>query len=313
MGVELDALSKGLSINNIAIASAFPKVGRTVKDGMIYINDVLASETDFANDPKNPILSAEISSYLNLTQNDAIQLFTPDKIDNIQQYPLCKKNRQYLIFDSESDNSLESIAKQLENRENILFVGCGGFAEYLHFKRHNPVLFISGSANRVTHDQINYLMQHSDIQSFSVKPEKLSQNTINKTELVSNIQKSLAKKQSAILYIAKSEKYTHDISLSNNLVGFLSDVVKGVLSDKSIELSALFLTGGDTAMQILRANGIERIQIENELEPAIPYGRVIDKDIIFKIITKSGGLGRTDCLTSILDIFESSEETRKEA
>ena len=63
---------------------------------------------------------------------------------------------------------------------------------------------------------------------------------------------------------------------------------------------ALLLTGGDTALLVLRTLGAQSILLRGELEPGIPWGVVqgglADGRIV---ITKSGGFGSPDSLSAI--------------
>ena len=51
---------EGLDINEVSFIPAFPLNKRTVKDGILYVNDVKLSETQFAMDILNPVTDSFI-------------------------------------------------------------------------------------------------------------------------------------------------------------------------------------------------------------------------------------------------------------
>jgi uncharacterized protein YgbK (DUF1537 family) len=64
---------------------------------------------------------------------------------------------------------------------------------------------------------------------------------------------------------------------------------------------ALILSGGDTALLVLRALGARSISLRGEILPGIPWG-IIDSGLAQErtVVTKSGGFGSSSTLTRIL-------------
>jgi uncharacterized protein YgbK (DUF1537 family) len=67
---------------------------------------------------------------------------------------------------------------------------------------------------------------------------------------------------------------------------------------------ALLLSGGDTALAVCRALGAYRIDLIDEIEPGIPFGRLVGgmRDGCL-VATKSGGFGTPDSLIKVADFF----------
>jgi uncharacterized protein YgbK (DUF1537 family) len=61
---ELKALSQLFPDWRIGYAPAYPALGRTVKDGILYVDGVAVSQTSFGSDPLNPVTTSRISSLL---------------------------------------------------------------------------------------------------------------------------------------------------------------------------------------------------------------------------------------------------------
>lgn len=64
IGAELRALAHIFPEQPITYVPAYPDLGRTVRDGRLYVHGKPVHETDFAKDPSSPVRSCEIRSIL---------------------------------------------------------------------------------------------------------------------------------------------------------------------------------------------------------------------------------------------------------
>jgi uncharacterized protein YgbK (DUF1537 family) len=65
-------------------------------------------------------------------------------------------------------------------------------------------------------------------------------------------------------------------------------------------VTALVLTGGDTARAVLAALGARGIALRAELLPGVPLGRIIGGELDgVAVVTKAGGFGRPDTLVEV--------------
>ncbi len=70
------------------------------------------------------------------------------------------------------------------------------------------------------------------------------------------------------------------------------------------KVGCLFLTGGDTALQVCEALGIEALKLQEEFAPGVPMG--IAEGGRFDgvpVVLKSGGFGQRDLLCRVLEAF----------
>ena len=71
-------------------------------------------------------------------------------------------------------------------------------------------------------------------------------------------------------------------------------------------LGALLVTGGDTAALVCRASHAEAIELEGEILPGLPWGRMVGGPFHGKVIaTKSGAFGAPDALLRVAEFFGS--------
>ena len=80
--------------------------------------------------------------------------------------------------------------------------------------------------------------------------------------------------------------------------------VRELVGNAAGAAGALVLSGGDTASLVCRALGVHRIELEDEIVPGIPWGRLsggaFDQS---RVATKSGGFGAPHALIQVADFF----------
>ena len=62
---------------------------------------------------------------------------------------------------------------------------------------------------------------------------------------------------------------------------------------KDHDVSGIILTGGATALAVLKKTGLKTLKIIDELQPGIP---LIELSSGVKVVTKAGGFGMDDAL-----------------
>ena len=104
---------------------------------------------------------------------------------------------------------------------------------------------------------------------------------------------------------------------------FLVPVKRGITTELDISsalkwirpnnISCLFMTGGDTAILVCRALGIQGLQLQDEFAPGLPRGLALGGTLAGSpVILKSGGFGETDVLCRIVEAYQPDVKARKE-
>jgi uncharacterized protein YgbK (DUF1537 family) len=74
-------------------------------------------------------------------------------------------------------------------------------------------------------------------------------------------------------------------------------------------VAGLILTGGDTAVHVLRLLKAEKIKILAEVAPGIPLGSIEGGACDGKlVVTKAGAFGEKDCFVKALKIIREEED-----
>lgn len=302
---EILGLKNSLGLEKTFVVSAFPKVKRQVVNGSIFVNGELLENSVFAKDPKNPIKKSFIPEILQIQNYNII------RASDIKESELLK---EYIIFDSFDDSDLKMISKFLNAYdENYLLVGTGGLAEYLNINFISKInILISGSANEVSHNQILELLQDEKILShvINLKNLKIDSTKVIK-EVIQKFEKSLQEKKDFLIYSEKNLSYNQVQEDSYILMNAIKKISNELLTRYSSNINNIFITGGDTAINVLEANQINGITIKGEIEPGIPYGKIIYNQNEYIIVTKAGGFGQPYSLKNVLKFFRGVETNEK--
>lgn len=79
IGAELTALAAAFPGSRVAYVPAYPRMGRTVRNGTLFVDGLPVDQTDFARDPLNPVLE----SYVPALVGEAVQVFDAETDDDI--------------------------------------------------------------------------------------------------------------------------------------------------------------------------------------------------------------------------------------
>ncbi|MDM5329565.1 four-carbon acid sugar kinase family protein [Neobacillus sp. CF12] len=333
LGVEIEAVTTVFEPDFCIIAPAFPRIGRTTKNGVHYLNGIPLSETEIAKDPKCPVLESSLCALLESQSSEKVGLVRTGELGldlEIWRSELNdwqEKGVRWLVFDVETDEHLESIASNISQiTKNVVWVGSAGLAEYLPEKldlihsvpvqpvklNNENILVVSGSLSSVTRVQISRLLEMNTMIATEVDPltvftedyqwQKFKQSYINK--LVSTYQEG----NNAVLFVDSSSENRNKTAEIGKRLGLTSSEVSNRISQglgeiaseflkKYIFVSGLVLTGGDTAKDVCRQIGASGLELLKEVEPGIPLGKLAGEYELFAI-TKAGAFGNDQSLVN---------------
>lgn len=326
LGSEVEGFMEGLNINEVSFIPAFPSGKRTVKDGVLYVNNVKLAETQFAMDILNPVTDSFIPDIIKKQSDINVKL----KDINEEFSPLDDKEKHIYIFDSENMEDMENIGKVLYNKNKLNYtIGNAGFAEILtHYIKSDTkkekiileddrILFVCGSVNITSLKQCKYAEKIgycSDSLKFSniiSEDYKNSDNYITDKEYfkekISNNKKFLLRTSDSEDVIKKAIEYTEKNSISmEDLTSNIANSTGQLVSDliREHEIRNLIIFGGDTLMGILKNIGCQYIIPVSEIFPGVVFTRAVGKDTAINVITKAGGFGEESIIERINEFLE---------
>ena len=330
IGYEIDALIQETNPSVCFVAPSYPEQRRTVVDGILRVGGDPTASMEISRDVQEShvcrLLEHQSRNHIGWiglkdVASGAGELRKRVDEERAQGTPI-------LVFDAVSRRDLMNIADlafQLER--NPLLVGSAGLAKEVAQRLRSSksahdlfthdgsrlfkhVFIISGSASSVTHRQLKQL-EGRNVEEFILPLPWLTTKTIPETEkkeFSNRVADALSKKHTILrspLEFLPADLTGSPIHLkiAETLAGLaLSAMQESEMN--SYEL-ALILTGGETAMTVVRLLQAEGIAIERELLEGIMRGYLVGgKWDHLTVVTKAGAFGEENDLKNVLEILE---------
>jgi uncharacterized protein YgbK (DUF1537 family) len=344
IGQEIHAVMDAYGFEAAFIAPAFPAIGRTTVAGIHYVNRVPVHETEVAKDPKTPVPESDIAKILARQTGIAsayIHLCTlregVEATCNAIKAALDKRQK-LLIFDAESDEDLQMIAKLTPAfGSRVLWAGSAGLAQFLPLdsskaavRRTAPaagyVVLVAGSISHVTRAQVSEANRAPNVAAVEMNacaaidsPETRAREI---ERCVSELNMAVARGLDLSLYAGSSPEQVRAVKEKGEQLGLAPPDVSNRIADTLGEISrqivaankvrGLVLTGGDTAKAVCKHLGVHGIELLHELEAGIPYGRLIG-GVSMMAVTKAGAFGTTGSLLHAMQYLKDGQGGHKDA
>ncbi|MFJ5670910.1 four-carbon acid sugar kinase family protein [Bacillus safensis] len=322
IGQEINAIYDTFQPDFVFIAPAFPEAGRQVIHGVHFLNQKQLHETEVANDPKTPVKDSLITRIIKDQSGREVghlsykDLHKGYETVSKKLVAFKKQNISYITVDSVHESDLQCLVDIVRSTEfSVIFSGSTGLINYLPQtyglkqskkgielqKNEKPVLFVIGSVSKIGRIQLNQLLINSDTVGLEVDPEKLLLGSISKqneaNRVIKEAIKSLRKEKSIALFSSNKVKETQKVGarqgyspveISNYISMTLGEIAVHLIN--YYDINNLFLTGGDTAQQVLGQLGVSEFHLLDEVESGIPLGKLEHTREIFAV-TKAGSFG----------------------
>ncbi|MBE0069324.1 four-carbon acid sugar kinase family protein [Thermoanaerobacterium thermosaccharolyticum] len=305
IGAEIKAIEDEYKPDIIIFAPAYPDNNRTTLNGIQLMNGVPITKTEIANDPKKPVKQDNIKILLeNEIKEKVIHYYLNDVRSNNFNF----SQARVFSFDILTNNDMISvIASVLQLNKKVLWVGSAGLANALLKVLFplKPVLSIVGSISEVSRKQVQYLAANgSKIIKIDISSVILN-NDIK--DIINESINSINEGNDTVLVTALSQNdYINAIKVgeANGMkkedVSRFAQSIIGKISKEiitKVNISGVFLTGGDTAISFIKSLNSTGSKIIDELLPGIPLmelcGEICDG---LKVVTKAGAFGTDDSI-----------------
>lgn len=334
IGIEINALSDALLPDFIIIAPGYPKNDRKISEGKHYLNGILLHETEVAKDPKTPVEESDITLLIEKQSNRKtghinrdVLLSGPNAICETFRY-YKQKGIKYITVDSVEEQDFVLLLESLISLKNkIVWCGSSGLISHipkmsgLQIEENNrfllsnhvlPALFVVGSVSKIGRKQLRYLLNDRSVVGIEFNSVTFfSEETKTKEEirlLKKRAIEAFGNQQNAVLFSSDLVEETQKIGKSKGLSAVeISNLISKTIGEiafhiiKECKVKRLFLTGGDTAQQVLEQLGIKYFHLLDEVEAGIPIGKLDDSNII--AVTKAGNFGNEYTMINALNKF----------
>lgn len=328
-GVELDALMDVWQVPLGLVVPAFPANGRIVRNGDLLIVDPNASlfedeEQRLKKQCHIPdVLAKQMKRKVGLIELEVVRQ-GPEQI--YRAIKSTQEKYEVLAIDAVAEKDLENIARTLRLLPEAIVAGSAGLASYMDLAwdmnaiKTRPIekripesgvtIFIAGSRNSVTQEQINQLAETSKTEPVVLNPAALTDMKERKVEIeriVRKVLSSLYDSETVIITVG-SDKVDSNGSVK---IGTIIGETLGIVVNKLVSIlktKGLVIAGGDTALNICNALGVTGISLVVELLDGIPLGNLYGKQYIgLPVVTKAGGFGSLDAFVKIYFMFQDKD------
>lgn len=334
LGAEIKAVDDVFNPDIVIIAPAYPANQRVTIGGYHLLEGKPIELTEIANAPKTPVKKSYLPSILKEQVNKDIAVidfkiirqgvdFTSKKISKFVD-----QGKRWIVCDIIEEENFITLMDAVKEYKNILWVGSAGLAEYLPYfykwkgnkelsmkKRKGAVLVCAGSVSHITQNQVRTLINQRKINLVKINMVRLLENKnselIEKSQIINQL---IRKQKNILLATAQSDDEVEkaiEIGKKYNLSRKdVSEKIATIMAEliKSIDvngLSGIVLTGGDMAVHICRAIGVNSIKIISEIDNGVPLG-FIESNKLEKlfIVTKAGAFGKPDVFIKSIQAIE---------
>lgn len=328
VGAEIEAAMIASGAQLAIVAAAIPAAGRVTLNGECLVHGVPLVETEFASDPKTPIVSSHIKTLIGLQTAYPIHELDLSAVRSgklaSELLRLSRTGPAIVVVDAQTDGDLALLAQAtLQLTTRYLLVGAAGLANalpascYLAARQRLPVLVVAGSMSEATRQQIVFAAKEKSLSILDVDVEKLLQpgSQAAAEEVARQAVNVLRDRQHCVLRTCKDADARHmidtlcekyDLSrqqLGDRISQLLGSITLAVINQAQI--GGLFLTGGDIAIAVARALAAEGYRITSEVVPCVPCGTFVNSEIDdLPVITKAGGFGGESTLRDALYFIE---------
>ncbi|MEN5163226.1 four-carbon acid sugar kinase family protein [Achromobacter kerstersii] len=293
---EIDAAREAWGPNTVAvICPAFPATGRTVEQGILYVNGKPVTETSAATDPVTPVTESHIPTLLGCAHVAAQDGDTPET--------LAQRIRQAgntVVVDAASDADLERLARAIGLLgEHALPVGAGGLAV--------PLARVWAGADQTAPVVVVVTSQHSAAraQAAALQASGADTWTPSLVQLADDAAWQ-AWSQPLLQSHAQAPAEAGTVLLlapEGQLDGLDSEKVADRLGSLAAQLittsraAGVVAPGGAGARSVLVALAARGIALVDEVMGGVPLGTLTGGTAAgLPVVTKAGGFGTEDVL-----------------
>ncbi|MTI54718.1 four-carbon acid sugar kinase family protein [Geosporobacter ferrireducens] len=320
---ELEAVMDALDAPLAVVAISYPANARTLCNGTLVLPDTngVSAEIDviklFAEEMKRKVQGISLATVrkgkdailaaIQLGQSDGTAVFVVDAVTDedlarIRDVALALENKTVMCGSAGLANQL-SLLKTRDVR-----------TEGLRQEKDGIILIMIGSRNACTAEQIQALTDETGMpvittftsEILSGHREKVCFEVLQQADnLIAGGCKLLAVVVDTLFLDFKiSLKDSQDtVSDSLKIAETMGSLAKLLYDRYSID--GILSSGGDTSLAILKALGAKGIELDSEILPGVPMGKLIGgKAEGMTIVTKSGGFGPKDCLIRSIEYLK---------
>jgi uncharacterized protein YgbK (DUF1537 family) len=288
------------------LCPSLPANGRTVRDGILYVNGVPLEQTHMRHHPLNPMKHSAIKTLMEEQSKYPAYILGREIYQDALRLESFLKEKQifskhfYLIPDYETD---EDGVKIVECFGHLAFLtGGSGLAQALGKQNFLPtksslgrliptadkILLLSGSTSEATRNQVSYYI-NTGMKAIAVSVDRYIEDANYEHALL----KELKEADSEILFYTDSlagAPLSQSPDAAQQLESLFADLA---VKARSLGYKGFLISGGETSGAVARALAWQSYHIGSALAPGVPLLYPME-DQDCQVIYKSGNFGQKD-------------------
>lgn len=334
IGSEIDAVLDSIEDSIAIVVASYPDSGRISIGGFLLVNSIPLEKTLAAKDPKCPVDNSKIVEIIkkqtkyNIDEIGINEVMQGEVNLSEKIVGLSKKGNRIIVIDAVTNEDIDTIARASKlSKLKIIAVDPGPYTKSLmnenwggsFLEQGKKVFFAIGSVSKTTIGQIEHLVVSKSPQLVKVDAKKLINDKLHQQEIdrvMDIIKEKLNDNKSNILGIATTTREDEVLNLSElskelnideesisvKINKGLAKITELALLESKSSIGALYTSGGDVTMEVMKRLGVEGIDIKDEVIPLAVYGRFIGgKYPNMPAVTKGGLIGEKETLSMCID------------
>ncbi|WP_343210649.1 four-carbon acid sugar kinase family protein [Anaerolentibacter hominis] len=318
IGAEFDGMLDALGEKFAVVVLGFPDNGRTTVDGVHYVRGTLLEESEFRNDPVNPMTESNLADILRRQTRRGVKAVGWPVIEEGPEALRAEIERQkkeggYLILDVRDNKDLEIIAEATEH----IRVMCGASAiAYPQAKRCQSsrksrlmppalkpglgIMSVSGSLMPQTREQIICAGEQGTL-SCALPVRELFEDRETLVERLSSLAaEGVSSGRDVLVYSDNDRQIVEEGKQFAASLGFDEKQMAKCISETLAQIcrnvlertgqNRVLVAGGDTSGSFCSEMKIDGMAVYEEIESGLPSSIALTEPPLF-IVLKSGSFG----------------------
>ncbi len=326
-----------VGVTQTIFCPAFPRAGRTVYRGHLFVGDKLLNESGMENHPLNPMTDANLVRFLSKQVSGKVGLLAHDTINQgaaqigVALATLANDGIAHVVADTCNDSQLDSLAEAAAAMP--LVTGGSGLARYLprvyrtagivgphNFVPELPKVtgrsaVIAGSCSKATHAQVQWMRAKCPIWIVDVAA-LIADASAEREKLAAWASATETTQPLLVASTALPDQVTELQSqfgvdaVASAIEEFLSSVALWLTDELNVR--RLILAGGETSGAITNSLGVKALHIGPEICTGVPWTETIGRQPQLALALKSGNFRRRRLLHhGIGDVGMSERDLRE--
>lgn len=322
IGPVLDALLEETNAKYTILSPALPVNGRTVKDGILYVDGTPLSETHMAHHPLTPMWTSSIAElmepqgkYETLQLNAETLEKSAEEIMAVVEDFGKDKEHFYIVPDYVNEDNGTKVAevfgscKVLSGGSGILAPLAKRYSQELGSVDNNIVetatkgkgIVFAGSCSKATLGQIAEYQAKGNV-SYRINPLDL----LSGKETLEDIWNFVVDNgdKEVLIYSSDSAENVVEIQkIGKEAVAEKLESTTAELAQKAVDAgyTRIIVAGGETSSAVAKKLGYHSFEIGESVAPGVPVMAPLSNPEI-RVVLKSGNFGQVDFFTRALEM-----------